>query len=397
MRRVPRKWAEWTVNLTKNCRRTMTSAVIYIGADVVTVACIVRGAHLPGPLYKTQEDTETKAKKRLGSRRYTPSLTQSLTLSHANKILHPLNSSAELTIILPAALFTRVKLAAPPELPPSDLAPTLGWAIQQQGFSPLQDWVWDAVSKVESSTGQSYWEACLLPASVADNYLQRLGIKQTRVGRLIPDDHTSPCKVDLPMGPWLNDVQAQLSLGYLQQRVGEITTNTGGTGNYSPPRTSSSSLPLNLACNLITQTNHRYYRGFLQCVFMTSAILMAVAVWWAQQTPPTSVTEQASDAERLVLTTPLQPFLQHIQLWQALYVLDGEGVSIQQLEYLRGRWLLQIETLNPNAATEWLLRLDQELNSLHGNLSPAIEPWRILTNASRSRLGSTIFDVEILQ
>lgn len=395
MGKVPRKWTEWTVKLAKNRQPKIESAVIYIGAEVVTYACAAQESQRPELGAKASTTIKPEAKKRLGSRRYTSSLTQSLTLSHANKILHILNSSVELAIILPATRFTRVKLAAPTELSPSDLAPTLRWAIQQQGFSPLEDWLWDAISHPEINAGQAHWEVVLLPASVADNYLQRLGIKQARLARLVPDDQTVLSNVPLPMGPWLDESQAQLALSYLDQQMPLLLADKPKTSRGIQP----SPTRLNLAYNLISQTASNYYRALIQCALMIGAIILAGAAWWTQQTALTSLANNATASQDIVPEIPSQPLQQHTQLWQALYALDGEEVSIQHLEYLRGRWLLQIETFSPNAAAEWILRLDEELSSLRANASTGagIKPWKVINNASRSRQGTTIFDVEVVQ
>ena len=400
MGKVPREWAEWTVKLTKNRQATIKSAAIYIGADVVTFASLAEGVCLPW-LAKGNANQKIggEAKKRLGSRRYTPSLTQSLTLSHANRILHTLKSSADLAIILPAALFTRVKLAAPTELAPSELAPTLRWAIQQQGFSPLEDWLWDAISQTETSAGQAHWEVTLLPVSVLDTYLERLGINQARLASLIPDDQIAPASLVLPMGPWLDNSQIYLALSYLQQRVEALNSGSRGTGRHLEPASFRWSPQLNLACNLTTQTTKRYYRGFFQCALMTSAMVVAGTVCWTQQATVSPSANDANVSQAMAPSIPLQPFFQHSQLWQALYALDGESVSIRHLEYLRGKWLLQIETLSPNAAGDWIVRLEKELNAPAPNptASTRLVPWQVLTAASRSRHGSTIFDVEIAQ
>lgn len=379
MLKFPRAWTQWTVNLTKKQRLTRKSVVIHLAEDVVTCA------------YLTQ-NKQKKTKKRPGWRSDAPSLTQSLTLSHIHRILNTLNSSAPIAIILPKDLFTQIQLAAPTDLAPQDLAATLRWAIQQQGFSPIENWLWDAIKIPETPSEQARWELLLIEAAVVENYLQRLGLKCKQLRSLLADDQVLLAEQPLVAGPWLNKHQAQLALSYLHQY--QASDAQPSTAAKTKQKTTAD---FNLAANLIAQTTRRYHLAFIQCALASCCVAMVASAWWLHTKGLASTELSGSIEPPVVQSLPSQPLFQHAHIWQALYALHGQTVEIQRLEFRRERWLLQIKTLDPAAADDWISQLQAKLSLLTNVSVSGHRGWRVITHASRSSEGSTTYDLEILQ
>lgn len=383
MLKFPRPWTQWSVKLAQKQCHTNQSVVIHLAEDVVTCAFLTTS--------RLRKNKRTK--KRLGWRGDAPSLTQSLTLSHIHKILKTLNSSATITIILPKGLFTQIELAAPTDLTPQDLAPTLRWAIQQQGYSPLENWLWDAIKIPETPTEQARWGVLLLEAKVVENYLQYLGLKHKQIRSVLADDQVLLTKQPLVTGPWLDIQLAQLTLSFLEQAQGSVTSSST---TAPPPSRAKAAAGFNLATNLIAQTACRYQRALIQCTLATGCIALAASTWWLHTQALASTTLNNIVEPTLVQTLPNQPLFQHAHIWQALYALHGEVVSVQQLEFRRGRWLLQIKTHEPAAADDWISQLQINLNLPKEASAAKHNKWRVLTHASRSSEGSTTYDLEVL-
>lgn len=379
MLKFPRAWTQWTVNLTKKQCLMSKGVVIHLAEDVVTCA------------YLTQSK-QKQTKKRPGWRSDASSLTQSLTLSHIHRILNTLNSSAPITIILPKGLFTQVQLAAPTDLAPQDLGPTLRWAIQQQGFSPLENWLWDAIKIPKTPTEQARWDILLIEANVVESYLQRLGLRRKQLRSLLADDQVLLAEQPLVAGPWLNKQQAQLALSYLHQY--QASDAQPSTAAKAKQKTTAG---FNLAGNLIAQTTRRYHLAFIQCALAACFIAVAASTWWLHTKALASTKLSANVEPPVAQSLPSQPLFQHAHIWQALYALNGETVEVQRFEFRRGRWLLQIKTLDPGAADDWISQLQAKLNLLMEATVPGHGAWRVITHASRSSEGSTTYELEVLQ
>lgn len=389
MLKVPRLWTQQIVNLSKSFSAKRIHAVIYIGSDVVTLGIPARGA-ASGTQHHNQQ-----AKKRLGSRSITSSLTQSLTLSHIHRILDQLESSAPITIILPAASFTRVSISAPADLAPQDIGPTLTWALQQQGFSPLSDWLWDATKISQGDGHAASYAVTLIETATVEGFLERLGIARKRLMMLIADSAATSSEATDISGPWLSDSQIQAVLSLLNASTihrapATSATNLAQTGLQAP---------VNLANNLVARVTTQYRNAFIQSATTLSALLIIGVAWsWQAMDRPIPVDTGLAAAPQAT-PLPVHPLFTHAHIWQQLHALNGRQVEVKRLEFRRNSWVLQIQAQNPGVADAWITELGEYLNLWPEDKPTELSrsPWRVLTSASRSDNGLTHIDLELHQ
>lgn len=137
-------------------------------------------------------------------------LAQSFSLSLIARTLQQLRSSrriAKFVLVVPDMQTHRLYLQLPPDTPLTERYETLTWLIEQQGFSPLDEWLWDAVS----TDTPDHYEVLLCAKDTRQSLLQSLDIRPRQLCWLADVTATAPAQDNASValdnfnasGPWL--------------------------------------------------------------------------------------------------------------------------------------------------------------------------------------------------
>jgi hypothetical protein len=137
-------------------------------------------------------------------------LAQSFSLSLIARTLQQLRSSrriAKFALVVPDKQTHRLHLQLPPDTPVAERHDTLTWLIEQQGFSPLDEWLWDAVS----AETPDHYEVLLCAKDTQQSLLQSLDIRPRQLCWLADVTATAPAQENARFavdnfhahGPWL--------------------------------------------------------------------------------------------------------------------------------------------------------------------------------------------------
>ncbi|MGX5914880.1 hypothetical protein ACR0ST_09135 [Aliidiomarina sp. Khilg15.8] len=145
-------------------------------------------------------------------------LAQSFSLSLMVTTLQALRSSlrlAKFALVVPDHQVQRLTLQLPPDIPLAERHDTLSWLIEQQGFSPLDDWLWDAVP---GDTPEQY-QVLLYPREPHQTLLQELTIRPRHLRWSADSNAAQPAQGQaseileqyVTAGPWLCSDAARLA------------------------------------------------------------------------------------------------------------------------------------------------------------------------------------------
>lgn len=138
-------------------------------------------------------------------------LAQSFSLSLIVTTLRDLRSSIRIkkfVLVIPDHQAHRLHLQLPPEIPRRERCDTLAWLIEQQGFSPISEWLWDAVPE----HNDSQLEVLLCAREVQQALLQTFALSSSQLHWVADASATHPAQQDAQhllgqhdrCGPWLS-------------------------------------------------------------------------------------------------------------------------------------------------------------------------------------------------
>lgn len=138
-------------------------------------------------------------------------LAQSFSLSLMATTLSRLRSSLHIrkfTLVIPDQDAQHLHLQLPPDIPPAERCATLSWLIEQQGFSPLDAWLWDAVVEPDAD----HFTVLLYEREAQQNLLQGLALRASQLSWVADARATVPAQEHALQllaqaenkGPWLN-------------------------------------------------------------------------------------------------------------------------------------------------------------------------------------------------
>lgn len=345
-------------------------ATLFIGERVVTLGYDLQQSTRLRP-ETAQRKLQLFTKKRPGYQPFQAVVTQSSSLSHMASNLQTAKSSVAFTLIFPASMFQSVMLEGPQKLPPYELVPMLEWLLQQQGFMPLSDWLWDWDNSRSANEG---YPLLLIERATVELYLEKLSLKPSQVKAVIPalahpDLTASAPHTCIPQGPWLHAEQAHW--------IASLLCNQGQNANK-----------INLWRNLRDRIASRYLIASLQLFSTSIAIIMAGLLLFGVpfKSPPEHVAQGSLQGPPSL--QPIQhPLLIHGALWQAILLPSEPPIQVEQLEYQRGRWSIQFSALQPEHGELWQSQLAKQLP---GN-------WAFSLVSSQSVAEQTRFTMEVRQ
>lgn len=372
LRKFLSNWSKIFARSTK-CQTLAAVSVrptLCIGTDTVTL----------GYYASTQVDNHTqghrqrfviwpkKTKKRLGDQEHCPHLTQSSTLSLITEKLSQLKSSDKIQLILDDSFFHWVDVEAPQDIPPHEMDTIFTWALKEQGFAPLDDWLWDVWQS--PTPERPNYQLIVIERQQVELYTERLQLSQSRIACVQPTaiasmgsganmDTVEPSMPVPIAGPWLN-----------RQQLNTVLVSLTG-----------SEYAVNLLNNITRRTQRRFLLGTLELSAALGVVLFIVYSMWPQTPPsyliPPTITLQSNPT--------VHPLLAHETLWQALQVADTNQVNLQQLDFRRGRWHIRLRGADLNSGQAWLDALSQALPP----------PWQVHPTSTTSSEHASVFEVEV--
>lgn len=138
-------------------------------------------------------------------------LAQSFSLSLTVTTLRDLRSSIRIKkfiLVIPDQQAHRLHLQLPPEIPRRERCDTLAWLIEQQGFSPISEWLWDAVPEND----ENQFEVLLYAREAQQAQLQGFALPSSQLHWVADASATHPAQQDAQhllsqhsaCGPWLS-------------------------------------------------------------------------------------------------------------------------------------------------------------------------------------------------
>ncbi|RUO32366.1 hypothetical protein [Aliidiomarina soli] len=179
--------------------------------------------HVSIAVIKTKKaNNGPQIKKGLGGEFELLALTQSYALSHIARIVAQFKSSASIALFLPCSALTHLELALPQDVPLAELDSTLGFLLEQQGFAPLDTFIWDAekitTSDITNDTEQRYQVMLTNKEKLQDFYRAlNLNPRQVRFAGAPPSptDCGDTTFADSVSGPWLCTASRDIALSAL--------------------------------------------------------------------------------------------------------------------------------------------------------------------------------------